>query len=204
MARYQQHHPAYDEGGQPAYRIFMYVLMLVIAAAFAGFIWNWYSGSSQTPVIRAPAGAYKVAPAPDALTAPDQAESNVLFESLEGLSERAPATPRPGPEAPVVARAPADGAAQLTAAPRFVSDGPFVAQVAALQSEASVNPAWARLSSRAPQLFAPAQLDVERADLGARGVYYRVRAGYFADRANAARFCDRIRQMGQDCIVVAR
>ncbi|MBX9746028.1 MAG: SPOR domain-containing protein [Hyphomonadaceae bacterium] len=53
-------------------------------------------------------------------------------------------------------------------------------------------------------MFSDARLDVERADLGQRGVYYRVRAGYFADRTNAARFCDRIRQMGQDCIVAAR
>jgi hypothetical protein len=35
-------------------------------------------------------------------------------------------------------------------------------------------------------------------------VYHRVRAGYFADRENAALFCERIRQMGQDCIVAAR
>ena len=42
------------------------------------------------------------------------------------------------------------------------------------------------------------------ADLGARGIYHRVRAGYFADRENATRFCERIRQMGQDCIVVSR
>jgi hypothetical protein len=79
-----------------------------------------------------------------------------------------------------------------------------VAQVAALQSEAAVAPAWQRLSSRAPNLFGAAELDVERADLGTRGIYYRVRAGYFADRANATLFCDRVKQMGQDCIVVAR
>jgi hypothetical protein len=79
-----------------------------------------------------------------------------------------------------------------------------VAQLAALQSAEAVNPAWARLSSRAPDLFASAHLDVERADLGQRGVYYRLRAGYFADRTQAGLFCDRIRNMGQDCIVVAR
>jgi hypothetical protein len=96
------------------------------------------------------------------------------------------------------------GPPRIAPAPAFVSNGPYVAQLAALQSEAAVDQAWQRLSSRAPQLFAPARLDVERADLGARGVYYRVRAGYFADRANASRFCERIRQMGQDCIVAAR
>jgi hypothetical protein len=175
--------------------------MLVIALAFAGFVWNWYSGGRETPVIHAPPGAYKAPPAPDAANAPDEAEQNALFDTLEGRRENAAVTPRPGPEAPAREAA---GAPQLGAAPRFVSDGPYLAQLAALQSEASVDAAWARLASRAPQLFAPARLDVERADLGQRGIYYRVRAGYFADRANASRFCERIRQMGQDCIVVAR
>jgi hypothetical protein len=99
---------------------------------------------------------------------------------------------------------PAGSRPQVAPAPAFAANGPYVAQVAALQSEQAVEPAWRRLSSRAPQLFAPAHLDVERADLGQHGVYFRVRAGYFADRANANRFCDRVKQMGQDCIVVAR
>ena len=92
----------------------------------------------------------------------------------------------------------------LSPAPAFASSGRYVAQLAALQSEAGVEAAWRRYASRAPDLFARAHMDVERADLGQRGVYYRVRAGYFADRDNAARFCERIRQMGQDCIVAAR
>lgn len=203
MARYRSYHPAYDEAPQPPYRLFVYVLMLVIAGAFAGFVWNWYNGG-DTPVIRAPAGAYKIEPAGDAANAPDQVEQNALFETLEGRTETATTIPRPGPEAPAEAAALPPGAPQLGAAPSFVSNGRYLAQVAALQSEAAVDSAWRRLSSRAPDLFARAELDVERADLGARGIYYRVRAGYFADRANATRFCDRIRQMGQDCIVVAR
>lgn len=202
MARYRSYHPGYDEAPQPPYRMFVYVLMLVIAAAFAGFVWNWYNGG-DTPVIRAPAGAYKTAPAPEAANAPDPVEENALFDSLEGRGEAATATPRPGPEAPAET-APAAGPPRLAAAPSFAENGAYLAQVAALQSEAGVDGAWRRLASRAPDLFARARLDVERADLGARGTYYRVRAGYFADRANATRFCDRIRQMGQDCIVVSR
>jgi hypothetical protein len=96
------------------------------------------------------------------------------------------------------------GAPQLAPQPIFAANGRYVAQLAALQSEAGVEAAWRRYASRAPDLFAHAQLDVERADLGQRGIYYRVRAGYFTDRENAARFCARIRQMGQDCVVTAR
>jgi cell division septation protein DedD len=63
---------------------------------------------------------------------------------------------------------------------------------------------WARLSARDPALFADASLDVQYADLGQQGIYWRVRAGAFADRANAEAFCSRVRTLGQDCIAVRR
>jgi len=183
----------------------LYVLMLVIALAFGGFVWQIYSGPAA-PHISAPSEPYKIAP-PNAANAPDEAEQNAFFNSLDGReNNNAASTARPGPEAtaaPASASA-QTGAPQLTAAPSFAASGRYVAQLAALQSEAAVQAAWTRLSSRAPNLFGQAHLDVQRADLGQRGIYFRVRAGYFADRANASRFCDRIRQMGQDCIPVAR
>jgi hypothetical protein len=187
--RYDPRSHAYDEGSRHAGMI--YVLMLVIAVAFGGFVWQLYS-APEVPRITAPAGSYKIEPPAEAANAPDAVEAAALD----------PAEPESGPTEGA-SEEPA-GPPQLAAAPRIVGNGPYVAQLAALQSEAAVDQAWRRLSSRAPQLFAPARLDVERADLGPRGVYYRVRAGYFADRDNAARFCERIRQMGQDCIVAAR
>lgn len=204
MSRNFHAHPGYDEGPQNVHRFALYVLMLVIAVAFGGFVWQLYSGPSA-PLISPPAGAYKIEPPADAADVRDPAEENAFYESLEGQDESAGATPRPGPEQVAEAEmAAASGAPRLTPTPVFVADGPFLAQLAALQSEAGASSAWARFSSRAPGLFASARLDVERADLGQRGIYYRVRAGYFADRPNATRFCERIRQMGQDCIVVSR
>ncbi|MEQ1707094.1 MAG: SPOR domain-containing protein [Terricaulis sp.] len=169
----------------------VYVLMVVVALAFGGFVWQLYS-APDVPRISAQPGPYKIEP--DASAALDTVEAGALHESNQ--------TPPVATEA-VAAEAPA-GAPQLAPSPTFVANGPYVAQLAALQSAAAADVAWARLSSRAPALFAVARLDVERADLGQRGVYYRVRAGYFADRVNAARFCERIRQMGQDCIAAAR
>jgi len=184
---------AYDE--QSRHAGFIYVLMLVIAAAFAGFIWQLYS-ASDAPRIAAPSSPYKVAPPPE-FTEPDPREAALTEPELEN----APAATEAAVEEDAAVAA---GPPQLAPAPVFVSSGRYVAQLAALQSESAVDPAWRRYASRAPELFAQAHLDVERADLGQRGVYFRVRAGYFADRANAARFCERIRQMGQDCIVAAR
>lgn len=211
MAKFDPRMAMYEE--QTRFSGVIYLLMLVVIVAFAGFVWNFYSGG-ETPRIAPPPGAYKVAPPPDAPNAPDEAE-NALYDALESQAEQSAATPRPAPEAPMDAslqpaapettpRDPATGAPRIAPDPTFVANGPYVAQLAALQSEAAVDAAWARLATRAPGLFARARLDVERADLGPRGIYFRVRAGYFADRANANRFCDRIEQMGQDCIVVQR
>jgi hypothetical protein len=195
---------AYDDQARHAGMV--YILMLVVAVAFGGFLWQLYS-APEIPRITAPTSPYKIEPPAEARNAPDQVEQGAFADSLEGVSEAtAEVTPRPAPETVIVESetAASEGPPTLGAAPAFASNGPYVAQLAALQSEAATDQAWRRLSSRAPQLFAHARLDVERADLGQRGIYYRVRAGYFADRANAARFCERIRQMGQDCIVAAR
>lgn len=200
MARYDPRMHAYDDRTRTGGVI--YVLMLVVALAFGGFVWQLYA-APETPRISAEPGPYKVAPPPETAGAPDPAEQNAFYDALDGSAAPGTVTPRPGPEQPVEQAAstlaPAPGAA-----PAFVADGPYVAQLAALQSDGAVDAAWRRLSSRSPDLFARARMDVERADLGARGVYYRVRAGYFADRANATLFCDRIRRLGQDCIVSAR
>ncbi len=191
-----------DEGHSP-YGPAAAALVVVVVASFGAFVWNMYS-AREAPRIVPPSDIYK-SPAP-ADTTPAPGEDNAMFEALEGESAPERVTPRAGPEAPIEDEAPDPPFAQprTLPAPAFVADGPYVAQVAALQSEAAVAPAWARLATRAPALFADAKLDVERADLGQRGVYHRVRAGYFADRDNASRFCERIKQMGQDCIVVQR
>jgi septal ring-binding cell division protein DamX len=197
--RYNPRMHAYDEQTTRNAGV-IYVLMLVVALAFGGFLWQLYS-APEIPHIAADAGPYKVAPPPESANAPDQTETAAFDQTSPAAAPTETATAAPAVED---TPPPAGAAPQLAAAPGFVSGGPYVAQLAALQSEAAVDQAWRRLSSRAPQLFASARLDTQRADLGPRGVYYRVRAGYFADRANAARFCERIRQMGQDCIVAAR
>ena len=75
-------------------------------------------------------------------------------------------------------------------------------QISAVRSEDAANEAWSRLAQRHPEIFAGARKSVERADLGARGVFYRLRAGSFETREAASRFCDAYKQAGGDCIIV--
>jgi hypothetical protein len=165
--------------------------MVVIAVAFGGFLWQLYS-VPEAPHITAQAGPYKVEPPPE----PPSAQT--LPETTPAPANRSLAET----ERPVVVEF--NPQPDVAAMPNFSSNGRYVAQLAALQSEAAIDPAWRRFVSRAPNLFANARMDVQHADLGARGIYHRVRAGYFATSDDATLFCERIRQMGQDCIVAAR
>ena len=71
------------------------------------------------------------------------------------------------------------------------------------RQDAALN-AWTRLQNTAPDLFEGANLDIQRADLGARGVFYRLRVGSFADRDAAKGFCTEVKAAGKDCMVVAK
>ncbi|MBL8550210.1 MAG: SPOR domain-containing protein [Hyphomonadaceae bacterium] len=179
----------------------------VVVAAFSGLVWTQYAGAT-IPRIEAKPGPYKVPPPAGGELTADALEENALYDALEGRAAASPAAmamSRPAPEEPLLLHAEESPSETSANAPvRFAENGAFVAQVAALQSEAAIAPAWQRLASAAPSLFAHAERDVERADLGQRGTYYRVRAGYFFDRENAARFCERVKSLGQDCVVAIR
>ncbi len=200
------HGPSYaDHHEDPPRRELVYWLGALALIAFGAFVWNAYGGR-DAPRIAPPSPTYKIAPPEQSA---DAGEPSALDGMLEGRSATETVNPRAAPEAPIAPEietgVTAPGARpQVSATPQFAANGPYVAQVAALQSQGAVDAAWTRLASRAPALFANAQLDVERADLGQNGIYYRVRAGYFADRENAGLFCDRIKAMGQDCIAVRR
>jgi SPOR domain len=190
-----------DEDG-PRRPLMVYALLSFLVLGMGFFLWNAYDGGSPVG-----SGIVRVSPGQQDFKEPGPAASEVAqaappVEDVLRNPEDAPvaAGEAPPPEEPN----PDAAAAAPTGPPAFVNNGPFVAQIAALQAEAGIAPLWRRLSERAPDLFADARMDVQRADLGARGIYLRVRVGYFADRENASRFCVRMRAMGQDCMAVER
>ncbi len=87
---------------------------------------------------------------------------------------------------------------------RFSSTGDYQVQLSALRTQDAAQSAWTRLQDSAPDLFAGATLDIQRADLGARGIFYRLRIGSFPDRAAAKGFCADVKAAGKDCMVVAK
>ena len=84
----------------------------------------------------------------------------------------------------------------------FTAGGKYLVQIAALKSEEGAETAWKRVTSSAPELYHGASKVIQRADLGADGVIYRLRVGAFADRSEASAFCEAIKEAGANCIVV--
>lgn len=92
----------------------------------------------------------------------------------------------------------------LASAPRFAFEptGEFYVQLAAFRTDEAAENAWKRASASAPDLFRDAAKHIQRADLGASGVFYRLRVGRFADRSEAGSFCEALKATGANCIVV--
>ena len=150
------------------------------------------------PEALAPAG-----PPPE--TAPGPAEK--MPPEAESPLARAPqiaaATPAPpAASLPAPSETPAPQVAALPLA--TVPAGPYVVQLAALKSQDGVRLAWGRLQKAHTALLSERELAIQEIDLGARGIFYRVQAGYFPDRASALELCTALKARGQDCLVVKR
>lgn len=193
-----------DPAGQERrHRPLMIAILALVAISLAGAAWNTYGRGGGPPFITSP-GPYKVA----APAAPSQGEdAREIYQMMEGAGPTAPVTAAVAIDlhpaltvAPAATAPPRVGAAQVSAA----GQGAFLAQIAALRSEAAAQSAWSDLAQRSPGLLQGVRMDVQRADLGAQGVYYRLRAGYFADREHANAFCDRLKGAGLACMVVSR
>ena len=142
------------------------------------------TGSVETPSAAAPETEEGgVAPAP------------VEIESLAAVTEAAP-------ERPVAPPATARVQAEPTYRFAFADGGEYLVQISALRSEEAAAEAWGRAKRSNPDIFEGARMSIEKADLGAKGIFFRLRAGAFGSRDTAAEFCSALKANGGDCIVV--
>ena len=84
----------------------------------------------------------------------------------------------------------------------FSAGGAFLVQIAAFRSEEAAEAAWRKASASRPDIYQGAEKHIQRADLGAKGVFYRLRVGAFAERSEAMDFCTALKSAGENCIVV--
>lgn len=107
------------------------------------------------------------------------------------------AAPAPAPEPEISSAAP-EQSASLRA-----DSGRFLVQIGAAQNEAAANGEIARLAKKHPNILSLLSGIVIRADLGDKGVWYRMRVGPFATRGDANGVCGQLKAVNVGCFVVA-
>jgi len=79
----------------------------------------------------------------------------------------------------------------------------FLVQVGAFTSQDIANTEASQISSKYSDLLKGLNQDIQRADLGAKGVYFRLRFGPFGSRDEATERCTALKARGQACVIIA-
>ena len=140
-----------------------------------------------------------VPPAPEPKAAPAEKPAPEPI-SIASAATEVPAQPKVEAKAPQKAETPALKA-EVKVEPKLVAvSGPWQIQLISSPNRKAVDTAWDNLVKKYPVLKDQPR-EIETADLGAKGTFYRLKAGGFADRSGADRLCNDIKALGGTCIV---
>ncbi|MFN4090640.1 MAG: SPOR domain-containing protein, partial [Alphaproteobacteria bacterium] len=87
--------------------------------------------------------------------------------------------------------------------PAAARAGVFRVQIASLRSEDEARAAWERTRRAHSDLLGRMEPTIERVDLGARGIYFRLQAGPLSEKTLADMLCSQLKARNVGCIVVA-
>ncbi len=110
------------------------------------------------------------------------------------------------PPAPEAKPKPAPKPQQTAAvAPAAAAPTKYVVQVGSKKNQTDALASFADMQQKYPSLLANYRPMVQKADLGAKGVWYRLRIGPIADKTAATKLCGQLKSQGlPDCLVMAQ
>lgn len=150
--------------------------------------------------------------APQAAPATASAEPVAMPDMAAPLPPVKPAAPTAAASGPLdlttAASQPAAPAVQVAsvapapaaAAPVATGGSAAYVQLSSQRSEEAARSAFAALQRKFPSVLGSATVDIQQADLGTKGVYYRARVGA-ASRDAAVALCEQLRAAGGDCLI---
>jgi hypothetical protein len=74
-------------------------------------------------------------------------------------------------------------------------------QVSSQRSQSEAEASFRAMQTKYPSAFSGHSPIIRRADLGAKGVFYRALVGPFANSGDAGHFCSSLKAAGGQCIV---
>jgi hypothetical protein len=96
----------------------------------------------------------------------------------------------------------APDAAAVLPAPASSGQAGYLVQVSSQRSQDQAEAAFAGMQSRFGSVLGGMSPTIQQADLGAQGIYYRVRVGPWSTREEAIQVCEALKAAGGDCFVV--
>ena len=79
--------------------------------------------------------------------------------------------------------------------------GAYLVQVSSQKNEADVQASYRALQNKFPAALGSRPPVIKRADLGAKGIYYRTMVGPFGSTEEAAQFCGNLKSAGGQCVI---
>jgi hypothetical protein len=92
-------------------------------------------------------------------------------------------------------------APRLASAPTGGDAGGYVVQVSSQRTQSEAEASFRAMQTKYPSAFSGRSPIIRRADLGAKGVFYRAVVGPFANSGDAGHFCSSLKAAGGQCIV---
>jgi cell division septation protein DedD len=171
-------------------------------------------GSVETPAVPdLPAEAAPAGAAPAVAAPPAGAQLAAVSPRPAAEPQPAPAAPQQAAPQPAAAPAPEPkpaakpAAQQTTAATPQADAGPvkYVVQVGSKKNQTEALASFADMQQKYPTLLAKYRPIVQKADLGTKGTWYRLRIGPIAEKSAASKLCSQLKSQGlADCLVMAQ
>jgi len=169
--------------------------------------------SAPAPVATTSRATPQMAAAPKPAASPPKTVAALIQQANSVPEPAKPASPPPAmkPAVSAAASGPATGAPRplVAAKPAAPAAAPpaaaaaaagYVLQIGAYKSQADAEGAWKTYQAKHAALLTGYTDNVQQADLGEKGTWYRLRIGGFANREVATALCDRLKADGGACI----
>lgn len=140
-----------------------------------------------------PSSAPPVQGESDVAASPGDAPVEKTMPGPKGITEK-DIQPIPAPAKKVL----------LTPQKHTSGKGQYTIQLGAYRSESEIPENWKRISLKGGKLLDGYSYTTERADLGAKGVFYRLQTGAFEDKDKARKLCQKLTEKQLGCFVAKR
>lgn len=140
----------------------------------------------------------------DRITELARADEQLQTDPVAAAPEPVPATRATAASTPTAEPVAAPPKPTVTYRSGGALTGSHLVQIGAFRSQEEADGQWSKLQGKLGAYLDGKANDVERADVGDKGVFYRLRIGPFASADEAKTYCAGLKERGTDCLIKAK